>query len=124
MVLLFSMMMLMDCEMKFVQASVSLSQSDRLLACTGAYNIGVRGFQRHALYADESKDLDDWITNLKNSGSPQKYETINHLVSINRCSDKSSNYPPCGTEPSYCQSLEKTNPCGDSNTLKCIGECQ
>ncbi len=124
MVLVFSMMMVMDCEVKLIQSSSALLPSDRLLACMGAYNMGVRGFYRYALRGNESDSLGDWVANLKASSSSQKYETINHLISINRCANKNSNYPPCGTRSSYCQDLDNTNMCADPDTLKCKGECR
>lgn len=122
-VLLFSMMLVMDCEVKMIQSNSTLKPENRLLACMGAYNMGTRGFYRYALRGNQSEDIGDWVNNLRASSSPQRHETINHLVSINRCAKKDGHYPPCGTSPSYCQNLDNTNPCVDSTVLKCVGEC-
>jgi len=116
--------MLRDCSLRLRNERSSMNANLRLLACAGAYNMGVGGFKRNALSSNSNGGIEAWVENLRNSGSNQANETINHLISINRCIDKSNNYPPCGTRSSYCSELENTDVCSDSDALKCVGECR
>tara|TARA_Y100000780_G_scaffold159130_1_gene144136 strand:+ start:17989 stop:19350 length:1362 start_codon:yes stop_codon:yes gene_type:complete len=118
-----SAMMLRDCALRLKNERESMDANLRLLACAGAYNMGVGGFKRNALSRNSNGGIYAWVNNLKNSGSGQANETINHIISINRCIQKEKNYPPCGTRSSHCQELNQTEICSDPKALKCVGEC-
>ncbi len=122
-----SSLLLLDCQIGFEQAEVKMSPKTALLACAGAYNMGAHGFFKNAINKRtlDQQNLQSWITNLESSHSPQKKETIGHLISIHRCSQKESNFPPCGTNHHYCKNLPLTNPCQSPDSLKCPREkCQ
>lgn len=123
-VMALSSLILLNCQIQLEQSEALLSPDQRLLACAGAYNMGVGGFSRNALGRNEEQGLSAWIENLRNSGDSQSNETINHLVSVNRCQTNESNYPPCGTQADYCQDLPRANSCQDQVRPQCVGECQ
>lgn len=96
-------------------------KSKVFMACAGAYNIGTGGFRKNALGKNRAVQFSDWMHNLKNSDVSQRHETQNHLISIQRCTDQSSNYPQCGTKPDaqcFNNTLE-TNPCSSNTRYTC-----
>jgi len=123
-VMALSSLIMLNCQIQLEHSEALMTQDQKLLACAGAYNMGVGGFSKNALGRNEDQGLNAWIENLKNSGDGQSNETINHLVSINRCQTNASNYPPCGTQSDYCKELPKANSCQDDIRPQCIGECK
>lgn len=122
-VIALSTLMIRNCQIQLQDRNFEMSQKDSLLACAGAYNMGVGGFVTNALGDGKNQNLNTWITNLKKSGSSQKAETINHIISIHRCSQKDANLPPCGTSSNYCTDLPKANACNPRANPICEGEC-
>lgn len=122
-VIALSSLLLRECEIRFKQDQIEMNPQMSLFACAGAYNIGYSDFLDKAINRNGVQSLGTWIDNLKESGHQQRNETINHLVSINRCIAKDKNYAPCGTQENFCQDLAKANACADNEAPLCVGEC-
>ena len=123
-VIAMSALVLRNCQIRMEQDNIEMDPRTSLLACAGAYNMGVGGFQDNAIVRNGAQSLDGWINNLKNSGDSQSAETRNHLVSVNRCISDGENFPPCGTQANYCTALRMANPCTHGADPRCVGECQ
>ena len=126
-----SMLMIINCQINYRNRQIGgldRNPFKNFLACMGAYNMGVNGFYDNALKGvDPDATLEDWIDNLKKVNHFQKNETIRHMISINRCIQKNSNFPTCGTDINYCQGeLPNTNICLDKekNLLCSLHECR
>lgn len=120
-----STIMIRNCQIQLRDRNIHMSSKNSLLACAGAYNMGTGGFIENAIGSNENPGLESWIENLKNSSSSQKEQTINHLISIHRCSQQSSNLPPCGTDANFCRDLPNANTCSPRANPLCVGtgEC-
>lgn len=123
-VIAMSALMLRNCQIRMEQDDIEMDARTSLLACAGAYNMGVGGFQQNAIVRNGAQSLEGWIRNLRNSGDSQSAETRNHLVSVNRCISGGENFPPCGTGPDYCTALPMSNPCTEDASPTCVGECR
>jgi hypothetical protein len=118
-----SSLLMRDCQIRLQHNGINMAEKDSLVACAGAYNMGVGGFSSNALSRDGPHNVSAWVENLRRSGHSQRNETINHVISISRCVDNAGNYPPCGTQANFCSDLPRANPCQDSHRPLCIGEC-
>ena len=106
--------------------SRQLEAKDLLMACAGAYNMGVGAFENHAMrrLANNQHSVKQWAANLRNSNSRQRNETHNHLLSIYRCASDDQNLPPCGTDP-HCfhhQNFSNQNACRQKGAIQCTNE--
>ena len=122
-VIALSAMMVRNCMIRLQEEVDSMNSSDLMLACAGAYNMGVGGFKDNAISGSGEQSVEAWVANLKKSGHRQANETIGHVISIKRCSEEGANYPPCGTSSSYCTALPKADSCRLDPGLRCPGEC-
>lgn len=94
-----------------------------LLACAGAYNIGESSFANLTLEKGQDLgNLSQWIDRLSISGNSQAPETVNHLISINRCAMNGPKLPMCGTNYDYC--TDYVDPCTQPNAYLCRDECK
>lgn len=123
-VIALSSLIVKNCMIRLKDSGYEMSPQMTLFACSGAYNMGVGGFMNNALSRRGPQNLETWIRNLRASGSSQANETINHLISINRCINGNQNYPPCGTDSSWCKEsgMPTFNACTDRPDPMCIGE--
>ena len=99
------------------------SMSKLFFACTIAHNIGISGFESAAMGKNKDTDVSDWIKNLDDSDYFQRKETINHIISIQRCFEGNTNYPQCGSDAGRCvkrdKSIKNTNHCNDARSFMC-----
>lgn len=123
-VIALSTLLLRECQINLRDSSYEMTEQETLLACAGAYNMGLGGFSSNALSANGPHNVETWARNLSNSGARQAGETRNHVISIHRCVSGNENFPPCGTDAHYCQDLPRTNVCQQAGALRCSGECQ
>jgi hypothetical protein len=118
-----SAILVRECQLRTQENNIAMNDRLSLLACLGAYNMGYGAFSSNAFNRSGEQSPQDWVENLLKSDHHQRQETANHLISIMRCSEPGSNYPPCGTRNTYCRELPNTNPCADQVGLLCSGEC-
>lgn len=132
-----SMVKIIDCQMTYQQEDdLNLSGQMSFLACTGAYNIGTRGFydytmgevregskrRKERIRRSKRQSLKTWVSNLEKSSSRQKWETKQHIISVKRCAEKGRNWPMCGTQKNYCSDNELKlidSPCEKKSALLC-----
>lgn len=119
-----SSLLIRNCQIRLENEGVVMEPRTSLLACAGAYNIGVGGFMQNAIVRNGPQTLEGWLSNLRNSSDPQADQTHNHLVSIQRCISDGENFPPCGTGSDYCQALPMANACQSNADPMCLGECR
>ena len=119
-----SALLVRNCQIRLDDRNYEMDARTSLLACAGAYNMGVGGFTENALVRDGPQTLDGWLENLRASDDGQSGETYNHLVSVHRCISDGENFPPCGTGQDYCSALPKADACQFNAHPKCLGECQ
>ena len=109
-----------------------LNDETKIIICTGAYNMGEGDFFPAALKKNgKIKDEDHTIKKLvkrlrksKDIKSSNKTQTSDHLISIDRCSDKNNQYPMCGTGYTKCKYYQ--SPCKNKKqeTLYCYKKCK
>lgn len=119
-----SALLVRNCQLRLQDDGIQMDARTSLLACAGAYNMGVGGFKNNAIVRNGPQTLEGWLSNLRASSDGQSNETYNHLVSIHRCISDGENFPPCGTGADYCSALPMTDPCGLNADPTCLGECR
>ena len=122
--IVYSMLMLMDCQLKYQQADIRFaSDHQSFLACTAGYNMGAVPFMRHGLNARGKQFIDHWISNLRSSKHWQKCITARHVASVYRCSTAHQNYPNCGTTHELCSNPPYQLPKADDSPVNVQPRC-
>ena len=119
-----SALLVRNCQIRLEDDGIEMDARTSLLACAGAYNMGVGGFMSNAIVRNGPQNLEGWLANLEDSNDPQANEAYNHLVSIHRCISDGENFPPCGTQSNYCSALPMANSCLRNADPQCLGECR
>lgn len=119
-----SALLIRNCQIRLENNNFDMDPRTSLLACAGAYNMGVGGFRDNALVRNGPQSLQGWLQNLRNSSDDQADETYNHLVSVHRCISDGENFPPCGTGQDYCTALPMADACQNNADPRCLGECR
>lgn len=104
----------------------AISEHQKMLICAGGYNMGEANFIPIATKglnktSPASVTVKAMRRNLLASSHRQKVETTDHLLSIDRCSNPSNNYPPCDTNATHCPEFF-TDACLAKEEVLCVNE--